>query len=57
MADQKGTGKHPHKDTKEPWAHHEAPTTRNEGREDRSTHSQHRNEERRDERERRDKAA
>lgn len=32
MADQQGTGKHPHKSTEEPYSHHEAPSTRNEGR-------------------------
>ena len=27
MAEQKGTGKHPHKSTEEPYPHHEAPST------------------------------
>jgi hypothetical protein len=33
MADQQGTGKHPHKSTEEPYPHHEAPSARNEGKE------------------------
>jgi hypothetical protein len=28
MAEEKGTGKHPHKSTEEPQPHHEAPTTK-----------------------------
>ena len=28
MADQQGTGKHPHKSAAEPHEHHEAPTTK-----------------------------
>ncbi len=28
MADQQGTGKHPHKSAAEPYEHHEAPTTK-----------------------------
>ncbi len=31
MADQQGTGKHPHKSAAEPQEHHEAPTTKGGG--------------------------
>lgn len=31
MADQQGTGKHPHKSAAEPYEHHEAPTTKGSG--------------------------
>lgn len=31
MADQQGTGKHPHKSAAEPYEHHEAPTTKDKG--------------------------
>jgi hypothetical protein len=30
IADEKGTGKHSHKDSEEPYPHHEAPTARGE---------------------------
>ncbi len=38
QSEREGTGHHPHKSSEEPYPHHEAPTTRNEGREDSGSH-------------------
>lgn len=39
--EKQGTGKHPHKSTEEPYPHHEAPTTRNEGSKEQGHSEQH----------------
>lgn len=39
MADQQGTGKHPHKSAAEPYEHHEAPTTKGSGNSGSGEHS------------------